>query len=121
MGLSSSPSSSQTQQPTRSLWLGNIDASLTVNDLTRLFGIYGPIESARILLDKECAFVNYVAAKDDLVTKLGCRIAGHTVKVGFGKPEAIAQMGCNDLGSNSQGPTRALCKRIILLIPYFFF
>ncbi|KAM3579631.1 hypothetical protein VKS41_008083 [Umbelopsis sp. WA50703] len=114
MGLSSSPSSSQTQQPTRSLWLGNIDASLTVNDLTRLFGIYGPIESARILLDKECAFVNYVrledalAAKDDLVTKLGCRIAGHTVKVGFGKPEAIAQMGCNDLGSNSQGPTRAL-------------
>jgi len=112
--LSTSPSTSQAQQPTRSLWLGNIDASLTVNDLTHLFGIYGPIESARVLLEKECAFVNFIrledalAAKDDLVNKLGCRIAGHTVKVGFGKPEAIAQIGCNEIGANSQGPTRAL-------------
>jgi hypothetical protein len=87
-----------------------------VNDLTHLFGIYGPIESARVLLEKECAFVNFLrlddalAAKDDLVNKLNCRIAGHTVKVGFGKPEAIAQIGCNELGANSQGPTRALCK-----------
>ncbi|KAI9284735.1 hypothetical protein BC943DRAFT_325493 [Umbelopsis sp. AD052] len=112
--LSTSPSSSQAQQPTRSLWLGNIDSSLTVNDLTHLFGMYGPIESARVLLEKECAFVNFLrledalAAKDDLVNKLNCRIAGHTVKVGFGKPEAIAQIGCNELGANSQGPTRAL-------------
>ena len=104
------------QTPSRALWLGNVSPSLSVPDLYKLFARYG-VESARILSDKECAFVNFetvesaLAAKDDLVNRLGCKIAGAVVKVGFGKADVgVAMALTNEAGPNAQGPTRALCK-----------
>lgn len=47
-------------QPTRSLWIGNIDARVTAQDLMDAFATYGHIESVRLLVEKECAFVKYV-------------------------------------------------------------
>lgn len=103
-----------TQAPTRSLWLGNIDPSLTTQDLNCIFSPFGAIESVRILPDRECAFVNFTSledalrAKDELVHKMNSRLGNTPVKVGFGKPEPPT---CGDIGANAQQePTRALCK-----------
>lgn len=91
----------------------------------RLFSCYGHVESARILSDKECAFVNFasvesaVAAKNDLETRLGNKVKGTTVRVGYGKADVNQAMAnTSEAGPNAQGPTRALCK---LYIFFFLF
>lgn len=75
------------------------------------------MESARILSDKECAFVNFttvdsaVAAKTDLESRLDSKLGGTLVRIGFGKVDATLAMALtNESGPNAQGPTRALCK-----------
>ncbi|GAA5797070.1 hypothetical protein HPULCUR_002448 [Helicostylum pulchrum] len=110
-----SPSSAQAQIPSRALWLGNINPGISVPDLSQLFSAYGQVESARILSDKECAFVNFtsvesaIAAKTDLETRLGSKLAGTPVRVGFGKADVnLAMALTNEAGPNAQGPTRAL-------------
>lgn len=86
-------------------------------DLVHLFSAYGQVESARILSDKECAFVNFttvesaIAAKNDLESRLGSKLGGTPVRVGFGKADVnLAMALTNEAGPNAQGPTRALCK-----------
>ncbi|KAF1803398.1 hypothetical protein FB192DRAFT_1277008 [Mucor lusitanicus] len=103
------------QTPSRALWLGNVNPSLSVPDLHKMFARYGHVESARILSDKECAFVNFenvesaLAAKEDLVNRLGSKVAGSVVKVGFGKADvSVAMALTQEAGPNAQGPTRAL-------------
>lgn len=110
-----SPSSAQAQIPSRALWLGNINPSISVPDLSQLFSAYGQVESARILSDKECAFVNFttvesaIAAKNDLENRMGSKLAGTPVRVGFGKADVnLAMALTNEAGPNAQGPTRAL-------------
>lgn len=44
-------------QPTRTLWIGNVDTRVTSQDLLHYFSAYGPVESVRMLPEKECAFV----------------------------------------------------------------
>ncbi|KAI9494590.1 hypothetical protein BDB00DRAFT_295592 [Zychaea mexicana] len=111
----SSPSSAAAQIPSRALWLGNITPSLSISDLLQLFSCYGTVESARILSDKECAFVNFtnvesaVAARNDLETRLGSKLQGATVRVGYGKADVSQAMAnTTEAGPNAQGPTRAL-------------
>lgn len=117
--LIDSPSSSAQALPSRALWLGNINPSVSVNDLIQQFSMYGHVESARILSDKECGFVNFanvesaIAAKNDLETRLGSKLAGTSVRVGYGKADVTLAMALtNEAGPNAQGPTRALCKLI---------
>ena len=45
--------------PTRALWLGNIPTSTTVSSLQAIFNVYGRIESTRVLVHKNCGFVNF--------------------------------------------------------------
>ena len=45
--------------PTRALWLGSIPNSTTITSLQAIFNIYGPIESTRVLVHKNCGFVNF--------------------------------------------------------------
>ncbi|CEP16485.1 hypothetical protein [Parasitella parasitica] len=91
----------------RALWLGGVNPSVSVSGLHKMFARYGRIEGVRILYDKKCAFVNFdtvasaLAAKEDLVGRLGRKVAGSKVKVGFGKADVNA-------GPKAQGPTRAL-------------
>lgn len=87
------------QVPTRSLWLGNLDAAVTTQELMRVFHVYGAIESLRLLPDKECGFVNFVEkadairAMDDVRNRLGGRISalgeGKPVRVGYGKVDSV--------------------------------
>lgn len=44
--------SSQTQAPTRSLWIGNLDSAVTSEQLIHVFAPYGAIESLRLLPEK---------------------------------------------------------------------
>ncbi|KAI8378684.1 armadillo-type protein [Choanephora cucurbitarum] len=79
----------------RSLWVGNIDGSMTVDELTSFFSQYGSVESTRLLLEKECAFINFyhledaIHAKEDILTNLGGRIGSCIVRVGFGRTENV--------------------------------
>ncbi|KAI5480287.1 RNA binding protein Jsn1 [Pseudohyphozyma bogoriensis] len=116
------------QLPTRSLWIGNLDPKTTPAELQSVFAPYGPIESLRLIPEKECGFVNFVSvadaihAKEDVLNRLGGQLTKTSgmVRIGFGKAEAApATMGGNGrgqpniLGGNSDlslqtSPTRAL-------------
>ncbi|KAI0303363.1 hypothetical protein B0F90DRAFT_1809585 [Multifurca ochricompacta] len=87
----------QIQTPTRSLWIGNLDSSVTSEQLIHVFAPYGAIESLRLLPEKECGFVNFVdqadavRAKEDVLNRLGGNIGmpnGQTVRIGFGKADS---------------------------------
>ncbi|KAH8552529.1 hypothetical protein BGW37DRAFT_489330 [Umbelopsis sp. PMI_123] len=103
-----SQASANPQTPTRSLWIGNIDATISEDDLQQLFSPFGPIESLRLLVDKECAFINFtniedaVRAKDEILGRLNGRVGQCVVRVGFGKIEG----GISD--PSVLQPTRAL-------------
>ena len=45
--------------PTRALWIGTIPPSTTSTDLLNVFAPFGPIESARVLANKQCGFCNF--------------------------------------------------------------
>ncbi|GAA6062356.1 hypothetical protein JCM10212_005698 [Sporobolomyces blumeae] len=84
------------QQPTRSLWVGNLDPKTTTADLQQVFAPYGAIESLRLIPDKECGFVNFVSvadairAKEDVLNRLGGQLTKTSglVRIGYGKAEA---------------------------------
>ncbi|CAO3599721.1 unnamed protein product [Absidia cylindrospora] len=95
--VTSSPGGSTTAAVgSRSLWIGNIDASITVDVLTHTFAPYGPIESVRLLMEKECAFVNYfyqehaVRAKEDVLGPLAGRVGHCIVRIGYGRADAVS-------------------------------
>ncbi|KAJ2917656.1 hypothetical protein MD484_g2780, partial [Candolleomyces efflorescens] len=102
----------QVQTPTRSLWIGNLDSSVTSEQLIHIFAPYGAIESLRLLPEKECGFVNFVdqadaiRAKDDVLNRLGGNIGmpnGQTVRIGFGKADSAPIAPAK--GSNPTRPT----------------
>jgi hypothetical protein len=99
------------QVPTRSLWIGNIDPNFTNNDLMQVFSPFGPIESLKVISDKECAFINFtrvedaMRAREDIAERRGGRIGNTTVRVGYGKAELMVNSDAPVLH-----PTRALCK-----------
>ncbi|OZJ03645.1 hypothetical protein BZG36_03928 [Bifiguratus adelaidae] len=81
------------QIPNRTLWIGNLDASIREDVLFKLFSQFGPIESIRVIEEKECAFVNFInmadaiKAKEELLGPMEGRIGAFAVRVGFGKAE----------------------------------
>ncbi|GJJ12180.1 hypothetical protein Clacol_006421 [Clathrus columnatus] len=100
IGRESSPkteNAGQIQTPSRSLWIGNLDSTMTSETLIHVFAPYGAIESLRLLPEKECGFVNFVdqadaiRAKEDVLNRLGGNIGmqnGQTVRIGFGKADS---------------------------------
>ena len=92
--------------PSRSLWLGNLDASVGIEELTTIFSQFGTIESVRVLPEKECAFVNYTRVEDAVLGRermQGGRIGSCVIRIGFGKPESIYD-------SQGMTPTKSLCN-----------
>ncbi|KAJ3100319.1 hypothetical protein HDU97_002359 [Phlyctochytrium planicorne] len=97
---STNTNTNATMSPSRSLWIGNIDPNLSPADLLASFSPFGPIESLRILPERECAFVNYVRTEDAILARdglQGTRIGSGAgagagaggIRIGFGKVEAI--------------------------------
>ena len=73
---------------TSNLWIGNVGPTVTEEDLRNLFGHYGVITNIRMLLPKNCAFVNFdnvdtaVKVKNEMQ---GYYFAGQNLKINFGK------------------------------------
>ncbi|ORY61951.1 hypothetical protein BCR35DRAFT_334920 [Leucosporidium creatinivorum] len=86
------------QQPTRSLWVGNLDPRTSPAELQAVFAPYGAIESLRLIPEKECGFINFVSvqdaihAKEDVLNRLGGQLTKTSgmVRIGFGKDAALA-------------------------------
>lgn len=83
--------------------------------MTQVFSAFGPIESVRLLLEKECAFVNFfhvedaVRAKEEVLGRLGGKVGNCIVRIGYGKADAAVPE------ANALQPTRALCKIVYVL------
>ncbi|ORY22709.1 ARM repeat-containing protein, partial [Neocallimastix californiae] len=74
--------------PTKSLWIGNIPASLSPSDLEKKFANFGSIESARLLSHKTCGFINFENLDDAIQAKEkmnGLEINGTAIKVSYAK------------------------------------
>ncbi|KAH9913374.1 uncharacterized protein B0H18DRAFT_1126348 [Fomitopsis serialis] len=102
------------QTPTRSLWIGNLDSSVTSEQLIHVFAPYGAIESLRLLPEKECGFVNFVdqadaiRAKEDVLNRLGGDVGmpnGQTVRIGFGKADSAPVAPAKVTNMNSPSAT----------------
>lgn len=97
--------------PTRALWLGNIPTSTTVTSLQAIFGVHGKIESARVLMHKNCGFVNFehtecaMKAKSSLNGKEIFPGAG-PVRIGYAKAPSASTGGTpgNNFQSRSPDP-----------------
>ena len=95
--------------PTRALWLGNIPTSTTVTSLQAIFRAYGNIESARVLIHKNCGFVNFetvesaIQAKSTLNGKEIFPGAG-PVRIGYAKAPSSST---GTPGNNSSYPSRS--------------
>ncbi|KDN45250.1 hypothetical protein K437DRAFT_268511 [Tilletiaria anomala UBC 951] len=76
---------------TRALWLGSIPATTSQAVLLNIFTQYGPVESVRVLSQKNCAFINFERLEDSVRARKalnGREILGPevgTVRVGFAK------------------------------------
>ncbi|WVF66105.1 hypothetical protein IAT40_000844 [Kwoniella sp. CBS 6097] len=49
----------QSALPTRALWIGSIPGTTSPSTLLQIFSPFGPVESARVLMNKCCGFVNF--------------------------------------------------------------
>ncbi|KAL1922419.1 uncharacterized protein VTP21DRAFT_9958 [Calcarisporiella thermophila] len=118
--LSPPPVSPPSQIPTRSLWIGNLDPTLSIADLHQLFASIGTVEGVKLLPEKECGFVNFstveeaLRARDEIMLRMGSRIGHCIVRVGFGKatesssPTGIGPSVNGSVNGESSQPTRAL-------------
>ncbi|ORZ20434.1 hypothetical protein BCR42DRAFT_207817 [Absidia repens] len=110
--IANSTSQTPTPTPTRSLWIGNLDITWTLDDLTALFTSFGHIENIRLLPDRECAFINFtfvedaIKAKEVVTNQMNGSLGSSMVRIGFGKPDS--QLTLAPEFGNVQGPTRAL-------------
>jgi hypothetical protein len=103
---------------TRSLWLGNLDPTLTESDIFAAFSPFGQIEMIRLLPAKECAFVNYYCLEDALEARdrmNGCALGNLILRIGFGKIDSFAQRSDNRIASSascsaSEPDSRSICK-----------
>jgi len=51
-------------QASTSLWIGNVDPSVTEEILSEMFSNYGQLANVRCLAEKYCAFVNFKTKED---------------------------------------------------------
>ncbi|KAL9104970.1 MAG: hypothetical protein Q9163_000142 [Psora crenata] len=102
---------SSQDKPTRALWLGNIPTSTTSSSLEALFGVHGKIESSRVLVHKNCGFVNFESIDSARVAKAalnGKEIfpGAGPVRIGYAKAPSSSVGGtpANNLRSRSPEP-----------------
>jgi len=93
---------SQPPQPTRSIWLGSIHQDTTEEELRAEIGMFGIIESIKILPVKNCAFINFsdqnsaINAFNNSFAKI---VHGNQIRVGWGRPD-----GSTDTTTPTAGP-----------------
>ena len=85
-----------TKQPSRHLWLGNINTrTVSVNELRNLFESFGPIENINILYEKNCVFIDFYEEASAIAAQhrmQGVMIGGNLIELGYGKCERPVRM-----------------------------
>ncbi|KPI40188.1 Negative regulator of differentiation 1 [Cyphellophora attinorum] len=86
-------SASMMSSTSRTVYLGNVPGDTTAEELLSHVRS-GPIESVRMLLDKNCAFISFLDSSsathfhsDAILKKLS--IKGQDIKIGWGKPSQV--------------------------------
>lgn len=91
----------------RSLWLGNVDPTVTEQEIRSAFEPFGPIENIRLLPAKECAFVNYFDMESAIRGRnamQGRPLGNMILRIGFGKiADAVSTTNLNVNTMNSVG------------------
>lgn len=125
--------SSNTQNSTTNLYVGNISPATTEAQVAKVFGRYGPVESVKIMwprTDEErrrgrnCGFVQYSTREDALAAKdaiEGQYVDGRRLKVGWGKacalpkdpPPQLEQLGpsLSSLAAEAQARAKRVLRR----------
>lgn len=83
-----SNTNSLTISESRSLWLGNVDPTVTEEEIRTAFAPFGAIENIRLLPVKECAFVNYFELESAIRGRnamQGKPLGNMILRIGFGK------------------------------------
>ena len=108
--LESSDENNQ-EGPTRALWLGNIPTSTTVSSLQVIFSKFGKIESTRVLVHKNCGFVNFENVESAIQAKNeanGTEIfpGAGPIRIGYAKAPSASVAGTpgNNGGYQSRTP-----------------
>ncbi|KNB41725.1 hypothetical protein JH06_4905 [Blastocystis sp. subtype 4] len=95
--------SMNTLQPSRHLWLGNINTrTVSVNELRNLFESFGPIENINILYEKNCVFIDFYEEASAIAAQhrmQGVMIGGNLIELGYGKCERPNQISVVQLTS----------------------
>lgn len=82
------------EQPSRSVWLGNIHPDTSEPEIRQEFSGFGMIESVKILPHKNCAFVNFLDLNDAInahAHTFGKILRGNELKAGWGKVEPVQE------------------------------
>ena len=112
-GRSNLESSDENNQegPSRALWLGNIPTSTTVSSLQVIFSKFGKIESTRVLVHKNCGFVNFENVESAIQAKNeanGTEIfpGAGPIRIGYAKAPSASHVGTpgNNGGYQSRTP-----------------
>jgi hypothetical protein len=105
--------------PTRALWIGAIPPTTSHTDLLKVFAPYGAIESARVLVHKQCGFCNFEHLDDAVRARKalnGKEILGNEVgpiKIGFAKvPNKAPEMEGPDTSPVNPASAYAALKRL---------
>jgi RNA recognition motif-containing protein len=88
----------------RSLWLGNVDPTITEEEIRAVFEPFGLIENIRLLPAKECAFVNYFdigSAIRGRNAMQGKPLGNMILRIGFGKISENSRELSNQNGNNN--------------------
>ncbi|MCJ1307386.1 hypothetical protein MMC25_001032 [Agyrium rufum] len=94
--------------PTRALWLGSIPTSTTVSSLEAIFSRYGRIESVRVLVHKNCGFINFDDTESAMRAKLalnGKEIFPGAGPVRIGYAKALSSSGGGSPSKNGAFPS----------------
>lgn len=75
-------------QPSRVLWVGNVDPLTTDAEVAQLFGTYGQLTQARVYPPKSCAFVTFQNIEQATSARRalsGYMLRGRPIKINFRK------------------------------------
>lgn len=97
------------EKPTRALWLGNIPTSTTTSSLEALFGRHGKIESSRVLMHKNCGFVNFESVDSARLARAkfnGREIfpGAGPIRIGYAKEPTSSSLGGTPGNFHSRSP-----------------
>lgn len=101
----------------RSLWLGNVDPTVTEEEIRLVFEHFGLIENVRLLPAKECAFVNYFDLESAIRARLlmqGKPLGNMILRIGFGKiSENSREFNIQNIGGSSNNNSHGSYSQFI--------